>query len=152
MKALTSRPFTGRMPIRRQRKTPRRVSQRGVALIEALVSVLIFSFGVLGLIGLEASAIHYSVDAEDRNRATVFASDIASTLWLNGTGTYTAAQYAAWQANIANLALPTGLRGGTLSISPAAGTISTSFNITIQWTPTTDTNATTRQLTTQVVL
>jgi type IV pilus assembly protein PilV len=153
MNALISRPFSGRAPSRRQqRKRPQRASQRGVALIEALVSVLIFSFGVLGLIGLEASAINYSVDAEDRNRATLFASDIASTLWLNGTGTYTAAQYSAWQANIANLTLPTGLPGGTLSISPAAGTISTSFNITIQWTPTTDVNSTTRKLTTQVVL
>ena len=71
--------------------------QRGVALIEALVSIVIFSFGVLGLIGLEASAINYSVDAEDRNRAALFASEIASTMWLNGTVSMTgtlATQYA----------------------------------------------------------
>ena len=49
-----------------------------MALIEVLVSILIFSFGVLGLIGLEASAINYSVDAEDRSRAALFASEISA--------------------------------------------------------------------------
>jgi type IV pilus assembly protein PilV len=53
-----------------------------MALIEALVSILIFSFGVLGLIGLQASAINFSVDAEDRNRAALFANEIASSMWL----------------------------------------------------------------------
>jgi type IV pilus assembly protein PilV len=125
--------------------------QRGVALIEALVSILIFSFGVLGLIGLEASAINFSVDAEDRNRAALFASDISSSMWLNGTVTVTAAQLSTWQANIANTALPTGLPGGTLTITPTAGTTN-SADILIQWTPTTDKTSTTRQLTTRVVL
>ncbi len=141
-----------KMPIRRHpRKRGPRALQRGVALIEALVSVLIFSFGVLGLIGLQASAINFSVDAEDRNRATLFASDIASTMWLNGTVTYTAAQFATWQANIANLALPIGLPGGTLAITPTAGTTN-SVDIKIQWTPKTDVTSTTRQLTTRVIL
>jgi len=147
MKALSKK-----MPIRHHaRMRPQRAPQRGVALIEALVSVLIFSFGVLGLIGLEASAINYSVDAEDRNRATLFASDIASTMWLNGTVTVSAAQLTTWQTNIANPALPTGLRAGTLSITPTAGTTN-SADISIQWTPTTDANSTTRQLTTRVIL
>jgi type IV pilus assembly protein PilV len=141
------------MAIRRhERQRSQRSPQGGMALIEVLVALLIFSFGVIGLIGLEASAINFSVDAEDRNRATLVASDIASTLWLNGTGTYTTAQYAAWQASLSNLALPTGLPAGTVAITPAPGTTSTVFNITIQWTPTTDTTSTTRQLTTRIIL
>jgi type IV pilus assembly protein PilV len=122
-----------------------------MALIEVLVSILIFSFGVLGLIGLEASAVNFSVDAEDRNRAALFASDIASNMWLNGTVTVTAAQLLAWQNNIANSALPTGLPSGTLSIIPTAGTTN-SVDISIQWSPQTDKTATTRQLTTRVIL
>jgi type IV pilus assembly protein PilV len=136
---------------RPERRDPQRRRQRGVALIESLVSILIFSFGVLGLIGLEASAINYSVDAEDRNRAALFASDIASSMWLNNTVTVTPAQYATWQANIANTALPTGLPNGTLTITATAGTTN-SADISIQWTPNTDKTNTTRQLTTRVIL
>jgi type IV pilus assembly protein PilV len=122
-----------------------------MALIEVLVSILIFSFGVLGLIGLEASAVNFSVDAEDRNRAALFASDIASTMWLNGTVTVSAAQLATWQTNIANTALPTGLPSGTLAINATAGTTN-SADILIQWTPQTDQTATTRNLSTRVIL
>ena len=52
--------------------------QQGFALLEVLVSILIFSFGVLGLDRLQARAITLSTDAEDRNRAALLASDIAS--------------------------------------------------------------------------
>lgn len=136
---------------RPERRDPQRRRQCGVALIESLVSILIFSFGVLGLIGLEASAINYSVDAEDRNRAALFASDIASSMWLNNTVTVTPAQYATWKANIGNTALPTGLPNGTLTITATAGTTN-STDISIQWTPNTDKTNTTRQLTTRVIL
>ena len=103
------------------------------------------------MIGLEASAINYSVDAEDRTRAALFASEISSTMWLNGNVTVPAAQLATWQANIANTALGTGLPGGTVTITPTAGTTN-SADILIQWTPQTDKTATTRQLTTRVIL
>ncbi|MET3461997.1 type IV pilus modification PilV family protein [Variovorax atrisoli] len=56
--------------------------QQGFALLEVLVSILIFSFGVLGLVGLQAHAITLSTDAEDRNRAALLASDAASAMWL----------------------------------------------------------------------
>jgi type IV pilus assembly protein PilV len=122
-------------------------------LIEALISILIFSFGVLGLIGLEASAINFSVDAEDRSRAALFASDVASWMWLNYTVTPTTAQYATWQANIANMTLATGLPTGTITITPTAGTTN-SADIVITWQPRTDktSSTSTRQLTTRVVL
>ncbi len=149
------------MPIRRhERQRPQRAHQGGMALIEVLVALLIFSFGVIGLIALEASAINFSVDAEDRNRATLFANDVASTMWLTGTVVYyssaqetaaAAAQVATWQANIKNLTLPTGLPGGTLTITQT-GTTTNSVDITITWTPTTDATSTPRQLTTRVIL
>lgn len=124
-----------------------------MALIEVLVSLLIFSFGVLGLIGLEASAINFSVDAEDRNRAALFASDVASTMWLNGTVAVTAAQLNTWNTNLANTALPTGLPGGVLGVTATPGTTN-SADILITWTPVTDKagSPVTRQLTTRVIL
>jgi type IV pilus assembly protein PilV len=128
----------------------RRHAQRGMALMEALVSILIFSFGVLGLIGLEASAVNFSVDAEDRNRAALFASEIASSMWLNGSVTVQSAQLATWQASVAD-PTKTGLPNGTVTVTPTAGTTN-SADISITWVPQTDKTATTRQLTTRVIL
>jgi type IV pilus assembly protein PilV len=122
-----------------------------MALIEVLVSILIFSFGVLGLIGLEASAVHFSVDAEDRNRAALFANDIASTMWLQGAVSYTPTQLATWQSNVADTSLPTGLPNGQVSVTAVAGTTN-STDISITWQPQTDQTLTTRTLSTRVTL
>jgi len=136
-----------------------RQGQHGVALLEALIAILIFSFGILGLIGLEASAINFSVDAEDRNRAALFASEVASTMWVNGTITVPTSQLSAWTStssssnwasSIANTAT-VGVPNGTLTITPTAGTTN-SADIVITWIPLTDKTNTTRQLTTRVVL
>ena len=85
--------------------------QAGAALIEILVSVLLFSLGVLGLLGLQARAIGFSVDAEDRNRAALLANEVASEMWMNRSSTIPAAKLTAWQARVANPAaggLPNG--------------------------------------------
>jgi len=125
--------------------------------MEALVSILIFSFGVLGLIGLEASAVNYSVDAEDRNRAALFASEVASYMWLQGSVSMTTTsaqttQMTAWTTAIADPTTPMGLPGGTLAIHPTGTGNST--DIVISWIPKTDNAnfARTRQLTTRVIL
>ncbi len=119
------------------------------------MAVLIFAFGVLGLIGLEAQAINFSIDAEDRNRAALFASDIASYMWLNGSVAVSATQYATWQAAI-KVPTGTGLPGGTLSITPTAGTTN-SADILITWVAQSEQSATaatspTHQLTTRVTV
>jgi type IV pilus assembly protein PilV len=131
--------------------------QRGIALIEALVAILIFSFsfGVLGLIALEASAVNFAVDSEDRNRAALFASDVASAMWTAGSVDWIGnAQLAAlnnnvWQVNIGNPAT-TGLTNGTLNFAAVSAN---SVDITIAWRPparaTASANST---LTTRVIL
>ena len=116
-----------------------RHAQRGVALLEALISILIFSFGVLGLIGLESRAINFSVDAEDRNRAALFASEVASNMWLTNSVTVNASSnptLAAWQANVAD---PTksGLPNGQLTVAAVAGTTNAA-DITVTWQPPSD--------------
>lgn len=126
-------------------------AERGTALLEVLVSVLLFSFGLLGLIALEAKAINFSVDSEDRNRAAVFANEIASTMWLTGSITPTAAQLGTWQTQIANPA-GTGLANGTLTITPNV-TIPNAADILISWKPPSDTAAAASStLSTRVIL
>lgn len=74
--------------------------QQGMALLEVLVSLLLFSFGILGLIGLQAKAVTLSVDADDRNRASLLANEIASVMWLNKTTVLDAATLAKWQTRV----------------------------------------------------
>lgn len=125
--------------------------QRGVALIEVLVSVLLFSFGLLGLIALEARAVNFSVDAEDRNRAALFAGEIASSMRLAGTITVSAAQLGIWQTAIAD-PTKTGLANGAVTITPTAG-LANSADILVTWKPPSDSaTAATSTLTTRVIL
>lgn len=99
------------------------------------MSILIFSIGVLGLMGLEARAINFSVDAEDRNRAALFASEVASTLWLSGNGTgqlaaTIAANTTAWNASVAD-PTKTGLPSGIVNVVQVGTT--NAADITITW-------------------
>lgn len=58
-------------------------SQSGVFLIEALIAILIFSLGILGMVAMGGSAIAAQSDAQFRTEAANFAGDIASKITLN---------------------------------------------------------------------
>jgi type IV pilus assembly protein PilV len=60
-----------------------RHNQLGSILLEGLISILIFSFGLLGLIGIQANAIGWSIDAKYRADAAYLSSQIVSTMWLD---------------------------------------------------------------------
>lgn len=104
--------------------------QHGVALLEVLVSVLLFSLGILGLIGLQARAIGLSGEAEDRSRASLLANDIASEVWLRREIAIPASVVDAWKARVADAA-GAGLPEGEGIYTPASD--GTYADITIQW-------------------
>jgi len=56
--------------------------QRGFTLIEVLVSVLIFTLGILGLVGMQASAIKFSTDAHQRAQATFLADQLLARMLI----------------------------------------------------------------------
>lgn len=53
-----------------------RQGQRGVALIEALIGILIFAFGVLGLIGLQATMTRSQTSGKFRADAANLVADL----------------------------------------------------------------------------
>ena len=57
--------------------------QHGFFLIEALIAILIFSLGILGMVGMGGSAIGAQSDARYRTDAANLANDIASHIQLN---------------------------------------------------------------------
>jgi type IV pilus assembly protein PilV len=60
-----------------------RSRQRGGFLLEALVGILIFTLGVLGLLALQGRAIGYSSDAQYRGEAAYLANAYLSRMWAD---------------------------------------------------------------------
>jgi type IV pilus assembly protein PilV len=58
-------------------------SQGGVALLEALIAVIIFSIGILGLIGLQANATKSTTQAKFRVDASQIASQRVAAMWVD---------------------------------------------------------------------
>jgi type IV pilus assembly protein PilV len=100
-------------------------------MIEVLVAVLILSFGVLGLIGLQARAIGVANDAEDRNQAALLADEIIAAMWINRSTTVAESDVTAWDTTIGSR-LPAG--GGTVTALPDDATLSGSAaTVAITW-------------------
>ncbi len=125
-------------------------AQTGVALIEVLVSVLLFSLGILGLVGLQARAINFSVDAADRNRAALLANEIASTMWLTNSIAVDTSAGSAWATRIAD-ATKDGLPGAEATVEAVPGMVNTA-DVTIEWVPPQRNAADKSRLTTRITL
>jgi len=61
--------------------------QSGIVLLEALLAILVFSLGVLALVGLQATAIKQSTDARYRSEAALLANDVISQMWVSNRTT-----------------------------------------------------------------
>jgi len=57
--------------------------QQGVMLLEALIGILIFSVGILALIGMQATAMRATIDAKYRSEASFLANEIIGRMWVD---------------------------------------------------------------------
>jgi type IV pilus assembly protein PilV len=64
-------------------KPQTRRAQQGAFLLEALIGILIFSLGILGIVGLQAQAIRFTNDAEFRAEAMYLANSLISQMWTD---------------------------------------------------------------------
>lgn len=62
---------------------PSRRAQQGSMLLEALISILIFSIGILAIVGLQANAIKMSGDAKYRSDASLLADQYIASMWAS---------------------------------------------------------------------
>lgn len=60
--------------------------QRGSVLLEALISILIFSIGILGLVGMQATAVNSTSDAQYRSSAGFLVEQMIGTVWAERLG------------------------------------------------------------------
>ena len=83
--------------------------QRGSALIEGLLAIVIFSIGLIGLLMLLAAALVESGNARYRSEASLLASDLVGRMWSGDRsldalrtrfGNKTADEYQQWQQRV----------------------------------------------------
>ena len=118
---------------RNQSAAPRRAS-RGFVLIEALVAMLIFAFGVLGIVGLQAAMTKAQTSSKFRADAAFLAQQLVGTMWsdtphLTSYATASCASYARcdqWADKVA-AELPSGT--AAITVNGAA------VQIAVSWTP-----------------
>jgi len=99
-------------------------------MIEVLVAIVLISFGILGLVSLQARAVQYSVSAEDSQRASLLANEIAATMWGANTVTLDADVIKAWADRVADPTVA-GLPNATGEIEVDAG--GNIARVTVQW-------------------
>lgn len=111
--------------------------QSGVALLEALVGILIFSVGILALMGLQAQSIRNTVEAKYRNEAAYLANQIIGQMWVDranlaayDTTAGASPNMTAWRAQVANT-LPRVVAGG--ANSPTIAVAGNQVTVTVFW-------------------
>jgi Tfp pilus assembly protein PilV len=74
--------------------------QRGAYLLEALIGILIFALGVLGIVGLQAASLRTTADTQLRAEAVFAANQLIGQMWtddennlVNYTSTFNAQPY-----------------------------------------------------------
>ena len=58
-----------------------RRNQQGIVLLDAVIAILIFSFGILGIVALQGSAVKLAGDAQYRTNAAMFADQVIAQMW-----------------------------------------------------------------------
>jgi len=117
--------------------------QKGMSLIEVMVSILIFSVGVIALIGTQSVMVGNSIDAENRIQAAYLANQLIGQMWVDrgandanlnsydtadGGGSPVGHFLDTWLARVA-----AGLPAATGANAPVVSVTGNQVDITIRW-------------------
>jgi len=115
--------------------------QRGSMLLEAFIAILIFSMGILAIVGMQASAVKSSTDARYRSEASLLANDLISQMWdgdrtpttmqtnFQGGGGTDGAAYTAWYSKVQATLPGAAANPPVVSIDPATSIVT----VAVQW-------------------
>jgi type IV pilus assembly protein PilV len=106
----------------------------GFTLIEVLVSILVFSFGVLGAVGMQARILQTSTQNVDRSRASMLANEIVAQMWGQQSVQPGASVISAWQSRVSDVTV-SGLPSSTGSVAYSTVDGVTTATIAIKWRP-----------------
>lgn len=57
--------------------------QTGVMLLEVLIALLIFAFGILGLVGMQAVSVKLTGESKYRAEAAMFVDQLVNQMWAD---------------------------------------------------------------------
>lgn len=124
------------------KKTFNNRAQSGVVLLEVMVAILIFSIGILGLVGMHASSVKNQTESQFRIEAAIWADTLISEMRVADPATRATSfatdgtAYNAWKTRLT--ATSTGLP--ISSSTPPTVTINNNqVEITIYWRALSDT-------------
>jgi type IV pilus assembly protein PilV len=124
--------------------------QAGSMLLEGLISILLFSIGILAIVGLQATSIKMVGDAKYRSDASLLSDQLIGRMWAsdrtiatlqaNFSSTPAGGQYTNWVINSVNTSSLPGVAGvaanqPTVTFTTNATTVvnSSIATITIYW-------------------
>ena len=111
---------------------------RGIVMLDALISIVVFSIGILGMIHLQASAVQMAADAKYRTDAAMLADQIIGQMWGDDPKTLstnfgaTSTNYQLWAKLVAKTLPGVDATTNVPTISFAANNLVT---VTVKWQP-----------------
>ena len=124
--------------------------QAGSMLLESFIAILIFSMGILAIVGMQASAIKNSTDSRYRSEAAQLANELLGQMWVSdrvspilddpqpqlqlqtnfhGGGGVDGAAYTTWLANVRSILPGTAANPPVVTVDPVLGVVT----LTIFW-------------------
>jgi type IV pilus assembly protein PilV len=97
-------------------------AQQGVVLLEALIAILLFSMGVLALVGLQAAMVKNTSDANYRAQASFIAQQRIGMIWSDPANVVTYLE--------TNTDISSQLPGGTRSVAQSG---TNKYQVTVTW-------------------
>ena len=96
-------------------------NQQGAVLLEALIAILIFSMGILALVGLQAAMLQNTTDSKFRSDASYIAQQRIGRMWADPSNIVL----------VSNSSLAAALPGGLLTITQP---VPNQFQVSVGWT------------------
>jgi type IV pilus assembly protein PilV len=119
--------------------------QRGIMLLEGLIAILIFSLGILAVVGMQATTINHSSQAKYRTDAAFVANKLIGQMWADSKGARTdyatgGAKFNQWVTQEVEAYLPKGRTTATVTVTSfiasgfnlAGAPVGTGHSITIE--------------------
>ena len=124
--------------IQQQRRQGSLRNQAGSMLLEAFIAILIFSMGILAIVGMQASAVKTAADAKYRSEASLLANELIGQMWVSNraalqanfqSGGGTANAYTTWYAGFDDINPGPNILPGssvyppTVTVNPVTGLV-----------------------------
>jgi type IV pilus assembly protein PilV len=115
--------------------------QSGSVLLEGLIAILIFSMGILAIVGMQTAAVKTASDAKYRTDASLLANELLGQMWVSdrtaatlqtnfqGGGGTNGAAYTTWLDNVQSTLPGAADNPPTVTVNTASGLVT----VIVRW-------------------